>query len=152
MRIRRVDLPRDILQTTFGFLRERGSRGFESHALWAGTLSKGTFAVSCAVFPAQLCSPISYEVPQEEEFRINRRLNRQGLVAMCQIHTHPGRAFHSRIDDEGSALFLPGSLSVVVPRYGAEGTGEPAAWAVYELGRRWRRLRKRASGRMFRVS
>ena len=150
--MRRVDLPRDVLQTTFSFLREHGSLGFESHALWAGTLSRGTFAVSCVLFPRQLCTPASYEVPQEEEFRINRLLNRRGLVAMCQIHTHPGRAFHSRTDDGGSALALPGSLSVVVPDYGAAGTDEPAAWAVYELGRRWRRLRGGRAGRMFRVS
>lgn len=150
--IRRVGLPADVLQATIGFLREHGSRGLESHAMWAGTLSKGKFAVSCAVFPRQSCSPVSYEVPKEEEFRINRRLNRMGLVAMCQIHTHPGRAFHSRADDAGSALALPGSLSVVVPDYGAEGAGRPAAWAIYELGRRWRRLDKSRAGRMFQVS
>ena len=152
MKIRRVDLPRKILQQTFGFLGERGSRGLESHAMWAGTVSEGTFGVSAAIFPRQACLPASYEVPEDEEFRINRRLNRRGLVSMCQVHTHPGRAFHSRADDEGSALALPGSLSVVVPDYGAAGTDDPSAWAVYELsGRRWRRLRGSRAEGMFRA-
>ena len=150
--MRRVDVPQKVLQRTFAFLREGGSRGLEAHALWAGTLSEGTFAVTRAVFPRQVCSPVSYRVPEAEVFRVNRLLNRRGLVAMCQIHTHPGRAFHSCIDNEGSALVLPGSLSVVVPYYGAAGTDEPAAWAVYEMGRRWRRLHRSRVWRMFQVS
>ena len=150
--MRRVDVPQSVMRRTFAFLREGGSRGLESHALWAGTLSGGAFTVTRVVFPRQVCSPASYRVPETEVFRVNRLLNRQGLVAMCQIHTHPGRAFHSLIDDDGSALALPGSLSVVVPHYAAAGTDEPAAWAVYELGRRWRRLRRRRVGRLFRIS
>lgn len=153
MSMRSVDLPRGVLRRTFDFLAEHGMRGLESHALWAGTFSKERFAVSDAVFPEQVRSPVSYEIPEDEEFLVNRQLNKRGLVAMCQVHTHPGRAFHSHTDDSGSALALPGSLSVVVPDYGAAGTDCPRAWAVYELaGRRWRRLPMSRVEEMFLVS
>jgi len=36
----------------------------------------------------------------------------------ARIHSHPGYAFHSAVDDRNPALRYEGSLSIVVPYYG----------------------------------
>ena len=35
-----------------------------------------------------------------------------------QVHTHPGRAFHSATDDRFPIVHLPGFLSLVIPNFG----------------------------------
>ena len=114
----RILLPRNVLGKTLAVLKGYGDRHLESHALWAGRELGDSFDICSVWFPKQSRSSCSYMVSEAEEFRINKRLNAEGLVAMCQIHTHPAAAYHSGIDNEGSALSLPGSLSVVVPNYG----------------------------------
>ena len=134
----RIVLPRGVLDRTLAVLRGQGDRGLESHALWVGRRQNGSFVIVDAWFPRQRRTPCSYTVSESEEFRINRRLNAAGLVAMCQVHTHPAAAYHSSIDDGGSALSLPGSLSVVVPDYGRVRGGCLSGCAVYVFdGKDW---------------
>ena len=128
-----VTLTHNVLKQTFSFLQRYGEQGLESHALWVGHLSDRSFSVAEAWFPEQKNTCVSYEVSEEEEFNINKRLHDNGLVAMCQIHTHPSSAFHSSIDDEGSALSLPGSLSIVIPDYGFIELEQLDLWKVYAL-------------------
>lgn len=147
-----VRLPRGVFEKTIAGLREFGKRGLERHALWVGREEGGTFAVKEVVFPEQQNTGFSYEVSDEEMFRVCRDAGRQGMAVMCQVHTHPGRAFHSPIDSEGSALALPGSLSVVVPDYAEGNAGEPSKWAAYVFdGSTWRRLRPKEVRRAFRA-
>ena len=147
-----VRLPRDVLVETIDGLREFGKRGRERHALWAGREEDGAFAVCEVVFPNQQSTAASYEVSDQEMFRVCRDAGRSGMAVMCQVHTHPARAFHSRVDNEGSALALPGSLSVVIPNYAEGRADEPSGWAAYVFdGSVWRRLRPKEVKRAFRV-
>ena len=140
----RVVLPRRVLDRTLGALRNHGQRMLECHALWVGCMSQGAFEVSDVWMPEQHCTPFSYEVDEREVFRINKALHDAGLTCMCQVHTHPGAAFHSEIDDQGSELALPGSLSVVIPNYGRGGSGTTADWRVYVYdGRLWAGMTRR---------
>ena len=149
----RVILPRRVLDKTLAVLCEYGSRRLESHALWVGTRRNGSFEVRDAWFPEQSRSWCSYTVSEEEEFRINRNLNRNGLIAMCQVHTHPAAAYHSEIDDEGSALSLPGSLSVVVPNYGrARGIGLSGCRVYIFDGRNWSAMQEEEAEWTFQVT
>lgn len=148
-----IVLPRDVLDRTLAALREQGDRGLESHALWVGRVRDGQFTIVDAWFPRQRRTPCSYTVSEPEEFRVNKRLNAAGLVAMCQVHTHPAEAYHSPIDNEGSALSLPGSLSVVVPNYGRVRDGGLSGCAVYKYdGGRWLAMPSREVKRTFRVT
>lgn len=137
-------MPRRVLDRTVGVLWSHGRRALECHALWVGRMSRGAFEVSDVWVPEQRRTPISYEVGEREVFRINKALYDAGLTCMCQVHTHPGVAFHSEIDDRGSELALPGSLSVVIPNYGRAGSGATSGWRVYVYdGRRWTGMTKR---------
>ena len=40
------------------------------------------------------------------------------MVVRVQVHTHPGRAFHSATDDRFPIVHLPGFLSLVIPNFG----------------------------------
>lgn len=53
----------------------------------------------------------------EELHRINVWLYREKLTLMAQIHSHPGRAYHSSTDDEYAVATTVGCLSLVVPDY-----------------------------------
>ena len=148
-----VALPRGVLDRTLAALKEQGDRGLESHALWVGRMRGGQFAIADVWFPRQRRTPCSYTVSEPEEFRLNKRLNAAGLVAMCQVHTHPAGAYHSAIDDKGSALSLPGSLSVVVPNYGRMRSGGLSGCAVYIYdGGRWLAMPNREVERTFLVT
>ena len=126
-----VRIPNRVIKDTVDGLREFGAQGLERCALWVGRCAGGGFEVSAVWFPSQRSTAISYEVDEAEVFRINRELGRMGLVAMCQIHTHPARAYHSDADNAGSMLALPGSLSIVIPDYGSGGAGAVNRWRVY---------------------
>jgi hypothetical protein len=58
-----------------------------------------------------------------------------------QVHTHPGRAFHSATDDEWPIVSQPGFLSIVIPDFAAGAPSLEQAW-VGRLGRdgKWREL------------
>ena len=40
----------------------------------------------------------------------------------AQVHSHPGRAFHSLADDHGAVIRHGGALSLVVPDFGLRTT------------------------------
>lgn len=150
--VKKIHMPKTILNSTFEFLQKYGSEYLESHALWVGQKTNTVFKVSDVWFPKQTNTPISYEVSEEEEFRINKKLNNENLSVMCQIHTHPGIAFHSNTDDEGSALVLPGSLSVVIPDYGFIQKDDFSMWEVYIFdGAHWCHLRKEEANELFQI-
>ncbi len=150
--IKKIDITKSILNSTFEFLQGHGQRDLESHALWVGQKTDAVFRVSDVWFPEQTNTPISYEVPEEEEFRINKKLNDESLAVMCQIHTHPSYAFHSNTDDEGSALVLPGSLSIVIPDYGFIQKDDFSMWEVYVFdGTHWCHLRREEVNELFQI-
>ena len=41
-----------------------------------------------------------------------------GLQVVGQVHTHPGKAFHSAGDDDGARIAYTGFISIVIPDYG----------------------------------
>jgi hypothetical protein len=53
----------------------------------------------------------------EELHRINVWLYRQKLALIAQIHSHPGRAYHSSTDDGYAIATTVGCLSLVVPDF-----------------------------------
>lgn len=55
---------------------------------------------------------------------------------VARIHSHPGYAFHSRIDERNPALCYEGALSVVVPFFGLGLRAGLQSCAVYVRRRR----------------
>lgn len=132
LHIKNIHLSKDILNDTFSFLQRFGKIELESHALWIGKKNNNIFEITDVWFPKQENTPISYEVSEDEEFRINLQLSKENKTIIAQIHTHPGEAFHSNTDNEGSALSLPGSLSIVIPDFGFIEPNNLDDWKVFQ--------------------
>jgi hypothetical protein len=61
---------------------------------------------------------------------------------VARIHSHPGYAFHSPLDDNNPALRYEGALSIVVPYYGLGLRAGLHPCGVYvRRERRWHELR-----------
>lgn len=136
--IRKITIPKNILSSTFDFLRKYGNENLEAHALWVGKIVSDAFTVTDVWFPEQINTIVSYEVPEDEIHRINVKLNELGLTALVQVHTHPTRAFHSDTDDEGSFLVLAGSYSLVIPNFGFIKEDDLDQWILYRYdGKDW---------------
>ena len=56
------------------------------------------------------------------------RLATEKLGIRVQIHTHPGAAYHSSIDDAYPIIHSPGFLSLVIPNFGLGPIGFEAAF------------------------
>ena len=69
---------------------------------------------------------------EEKLHRINVWLYRNGLTLIAQIHSHPGRAYHSSTDDEFAVATTVGCFSLVVPDF-ATGSFEIDRLASYRL-------------------
>lgn len=155
--IQQIHIPRATLDKTFEFLRSYGKQRKEAHALWTGREAEDrTFLIHDVLFPKQHNTAVTYVVPEDEIHRINVSLNAQGLVAIAQIHTHPGEAFHSGIDDDGSSLLsLSGSLSIVIPDYGfVKEDSDTTDWAVYRYNSsddRWEEVVPEVKRTLFRI-
>lgn len=58
-----------------------------------------------------------------------------------QVHTHPGRAFHSPTDDAWPVIHVPGFLSLVLPRFALGSIGFDEAYlAEIAPNGTWRRV------------
>jgi len=76
-------------------------------------------------------------------FELNKHLHESSLRLIAQIHSHPGRAYHSEMDDRYAIATKEGSYSIVVPDF-AVGEANLHRWVVYQLRRgRWIELGKK---------
>lgn len=111
-------LPFTILKETLKTFKEYGKESLEAFAIWVGQEENSTFKIKEFWIPMQYNTMLSYYVPDIDVHNINVELNKKKYSAIAQLHTHPGNAFHSCIDECYSILFLPGSFSIVVPNFG----------------------------------
>ena len=82
-------------------------------------LSDGTTTVVCsAIRPQARTTPTSFGVDSPAMATVVRAAVRSGLHVVGQIHTHPGRAYHSRGDETGAQIAYTGYVSIVLPDYG----------------------------------
>lgn len=122
--------------TTLAHLRSCGVRGVEGMVLWAGTVIAGEAKVEEAIVPVQdgriTDHGLIVTVSGDELHRINVHLYKTGRKLIAQVHSHPGHAYHSAVDDEYAIATEVGAFSIVVPDF-AEGPFEIGNYAVYRL-------------------
>lgn len=116
--INKILIPYKILRKTLNIFREYGNDYLEAFALWVGKEKGTTFAIKNVWFPKQENTMITYFISDIVVHYINVRLNKKKYTVIAQLHTHPGEAFHSCIDNHFSILILPGSFSIVAPDFG----------------------------------
>jgi hypothetical protein len=134
--VEKVLVKRRDAQLVHSHLRDVGRQGYEGLGLWAGRQSGSVFQVDRAIIPAQrhirTADGVCVITGAEELHRLNVWLYRNGLTLIAQIHSHPGRAYHSSTDDEFAVTTTVGCFSLVVPDFGT-GPLEIARFASYRL-------------------
>jgi proteasome lid subunit RPN8/RPN11 len=79
----------------------------------------GVVTLAVAVFaPEAHTTSGSFHVPPLAMAACMRAAAQFELQVVAQVHTHPGRAFHSDGDVEGAKIRYPGYASIVLPEYG----------------------------------
>lgn len=113
-----ITLPKSLLERTIQILQTGGQRREERVALWLASSASRPFAPVVEVYEPEQVADIDYFRLPPGAMRIlmdHLRTTRRRIVA--QIHTHPGRAFHSDVDAEWAIVRHVGALSLVLPRF-----------------------------------
>lgn len=121
--VRHVIVPRSVIAECHSHLRAMGRLGCEGVAFWAGEHAEERFMVRASVIPAQhpvrdASGGVAVVIDGEDLFQMNKALHRQRISLVAQLHSHPGRAYHSETDDAYSIVTRVGGLSIVVPDFG----------------------------------
>jgi hypothetical protein len=136
-----VDVLTSVLNLTHQVLRAYGEKYSEGFVLWLGRWEGNRAQVCEHYVPKQTTlrsdDGVGYFVDSAALFNLNRYLSSTGLRLLAQVHSHPGRAYHSGTDDRYAVVTTEGGLSVVVPDF-ARWPLVLARCAVYRLiDRQW---------------
>jgi Prokaryotic homologs of the JAB domain len=146
--ITKMYLTREILDETSKSLRAYGERECEGLVLWLGHINNDdTCQVDKVMTPPQDSirseEGVGYFVTSETLFSLNKFLSSSGLRLLAQVHSHPGRAYHSGADDRYCIVTVEGGFSIVVPNFGF-GPSDLHQWATHRLTNgTWERLSSR---------
>lgn len=131
-------LPRRILADTFARFRCCGRGRRECQVLWLSSWD-ATETISKAVHPEHEAHVGGFVLDDRWLNDFWFTLARENLGIRIQVHTHPGKAFHSPTDDAFPIIHTTGFLSLVVPNFafGPIGFEEAYLTEIQEDGR-WR--------------
>jgi hypothetical protein len=133
-------VPSAVLDTARLRLEDAGVEGVEA----TGLLVAGPdHVVRRVVFPQQRAGRAPghwVEVTEDGKAQLATALAPDEIYA-ARIHSHPGYAFHSTIDDRNPILTYEGALSIVVPFFGLGlRAGLPACAVYVRRQHQWIRL------------
>jgi len=154
--LEKVYIPPNILEETSKSLRSFGARKCEGLVLWLGIINKdSTSNVKKVLTPPQASitceNGVGYFIKSETLFSINKLLSSTGLRLLVQVHSHPGRAYHSAADDRYCIVTTEGGFSIVVPNFGF-GCVDLSMWATYRLmNQKWEKLSSIEVDNIFRI-
>lgn len=132
-------LAEGLLAETFRTLRTCGLGMCECVAYWTGP--SGALVVDGVEHPIHRRSPVCYEVDSTWLTEFWKQLAITGRSIKAQLHTHPGRAFHSETDDEWPIVSQPGFLSIVIPNFASGEASLDYAWVgCLQSDGKWQRL------------
>jgi hypothetical protein len=121
-----LHLSEGILPATFRTLRDCGLNKYECVAYWTGPVEGAS--VDGVEHPIHARSPFCYEIESEWLTEFWKQLALSGRRIKAQVHTHPGRAFHSKTDDDWPIVSQSGFLSIVIPFFAAGEESLDNAW------------------------
>ncbi len=135
-----------IVFKTLEVLRGYGKRNLEGFALWVGSISGNEAEIEDIWVPPQKSirneDGVGYFVSNDVLLNISRTLQKKQMQLIAQVHSHPGRAYHSEADDAYAIVTTNGGFSLVVPNFGFC-PDKITDWAVYRLqGTGWVGLSK----------
>lgn len=104
----------------------------EGVALLLGRAFGAKVSVLQSVRPYAVTSRGSFEIPVRDMARVVSLAMDHNLEIVGQVHTHPGKAYHSEGDEEGANIRYDGFVSIVIPDYGDHLPGRDG-WAMYRF-------------------
>lgn len=145
-KVRRVLIPAGLVGQTLEKLRTFGRNGCEGFLLWLGNIDDEEAHVTEGIVPPQNSvkneEGVGYFVSGQTLFEVARYLASRKLRLIAQVHSHPGRAYHSEADDRYAVATAEGSFSLVVPDFGLS-SEDMSDWAIYQLNRSgWHALKR----------
>jgi len=115
----RLLLPVQVIEKTLKIMQKYGEQSRECIAYWLGErLDEDSVVVDEVYIPKQYATVIASKVQETDVAKLFSILEIDEKVLIAQLHTHPGSAFHSSIDDEYPVAFEENFLSLVIPYYG----------------------------------
>lgn len=131
-------IPQALLEQTFREVRTCGGGERECQVLWLSPW-RDIDPISEVVHSEHVASGAGFRVDEGWVAELWSDLAQRGLGVRVQVHTHPGRAFHSHTDDEWPLIRSPGFLSLVLPGFGTHDPGFRGAYlAEIDDGGHWR--------------
>ncbi len=115
-------VPSTIAAATLCHLRAAGTRECEEFAFWSGHVVDGRIGIVGRVFLPETTQERGYVTIEDDAqlLAMIDMVHAHDELVLCQLHTHPGDAFHSATDDHGAVTDEVGFLSIVVPAFGAD--------------------------------
>lgn len=121
--MKRVICSLRLITETLEILRSGGARGEERVALWlSGASPKAPATVLEAYEPDQVAEVDYFRLPPNSMRALMAHLAATRRRIVAQIHTHPGRAYHSDVDAEWAIVRHVGALSLVLPTFASTTT------------------------------
>lgn len=135
-------VPTAVLWKTQQYIEEHGDRGHEAYVFWTGAVADDEAYVMSCVYPTENARHGGVKVPLEKMTEINRELYNRDQLILAQVHSHPGVARHSGVDEEKAVSFHEGFVSIVVPDFGETPVYDlrDCGVYVYTQGEQWRLL------------
>jgi proteasome lid subunit RPN8/RPN11 len=105
-----------------GHLQEAGSRRCECVVLWLGRRDADRIVIQDAYRPLHTAKVDMFYIPPEGMASLHTEMRQRRLMVAAQVHSHPGRAFHSEADDRWAIVRHEGALSLVLPGFAIRST------------------------------
>jgi hypothetical protein len=115
-----------IVEKTFRTFRDCGRAECECAVYWTGPSNSDL--VDGVEHRMHQRSPFGYEIHDGwlTDFWKRLAVSKQSIKA--QVHTHPGKAFHSATDDQWPIVSQPGFFSIVIPDFALGDVSLKSAW------------------------
>lgn len=133
-------VPDLVVKRTFELFRQCGEGRRECQAIWTSSWDSPE-TITEVGHPAHRPHGDGFIVEDRWLNAFWIELASAGKGIRVQVHTHPGRAFHSPTDDQYPIIHAVGFLSLVIPDYGLGDVGFDRAYLA-EIGPdgRWRKV------------
>jgi hypothetical protein len=116
----RIDVSTDNIAQTLAILQKGGQEGTECVVLWLAQVSGARIRVQEVYSPVHRAKSDMFWITEAGMDELKARLRETHTMVAAQVHTHPGRAFHSEADDRWAIVRHEGALSIVLPRFALE--------------------------------
>ncbi|MFA9516582.1 hypothetical protein ACERIT_05095 [Halopenitus sp. H-Gu1] len=116
--IEKFYVPTAVLRETQRFIEAHGAEETEAYVFWAGAVTDGEAYITTCVYPTANARHGGVKVPLRKMTEINLELRDRDQLVLAQVHSHPGVARHSPVDEEKAVSFHEGFVSIVVPDFG----------------------------------